>query len=310
MRIAFLGNFSEHSSETHHALSLEALGHSIARLQEGKATGEQVLDEALTSDLLVVVHTHGWRTGGLSLDKVLLCLKGAGIPTVTYHLDRWLGLQRQKDFEQDPFYRAIGWFFTVAAEQARWFNENTSVQGSYLPAAVYDRECYMATPGDRFDVCFAGSKGYHPEYSYRPRLVDWLAATYGPRFHHYGGGGLGTVRGAELNQVYADAKVVVGDSLCLDPNYAGRYWSDRIYETCGRGGFIIHPRLKGLEDTFVDGEHVVFYEHGDFDQLRDLIDYYLEDDEDRERIRKSGHEMVKSSQTYAHRWAEILETIA
>lgn len=310
MKVAFLGNFGvSYSSESHHAASLEALGHTVVRLQEGKTTGEQVLDEGLSSDLVVVVHTHSWSTPGLGLDKVLLCLKGAGIPTLTYHLDLWLGLKRQRDLDQDPFYRTIGHFFTADPQMAAWLNENTGVQGHYMQPGVFGDECYLAQPRERFDVAFVGSKGYHPEWPYRPQLINWLHDTYGPRFRHYGGDGLGVKRGADLNQVYADASVVVGDSLCPNFTYRG-YWSDRVTESLGRGAMLIHPHVPGMDETFTDGEHLAFYEYGDFEQLKTLIDYYLEDDEDRERIRKAGHEMVKSSQTYVHRWAEILETIA
>ena len=45
-----------------------------------------------------------------------------------------------------------------------------------------------------------------------------------------GGDGLGVVRGEKLNQLYADSKIVIGDSLSLNFDYPG-YWSDRIYET-------------------------------------------------------------------------------
>ena len=49
--IVFLGNFEvPYSSENHHAKSLESLGHTVQKLQEKKATSEQVLDQSLKSD--------------------------------------------------------------------------------------------------------------------------------------------------------------------------------------------------------------------------------------------------------------------
>lgn len=311
MRVAFLGNFSQHSSETHHALSLESLGHTVTRIQEGKATGEQFLDEALASDLAVVVHTHSWSTPGLPLDKVLLCLKGAGIPTVTYHLDLWLGLERQRDLDNDPFYRTINHFFTADKLMADWFNSNTKVRGHYLPAGVYDRECYISdqpSPHSN-DVVFVGSRRYHPEWPWRPRLIDWLRNTYGPRFTHVGGDGVtGTVRGDDLNRLYANSKVAVGDSLCKGFNYPN-YWSDRATECMGRGGFLIHPFIEGMSDYYQDGEHLRYFEFGDFDSLKGLIDFYLESPADRDRIRTRGHEHVKANHTYLNRWQEILDVV-
>lgn len=309
LKIVFLGNFQvDYTSETHHAASLESLGHTVVRLQETVASSNEVLHEACAADLFVWVHTHGWNTPG-DIGAAIRALRTAGVPTLSYHLDRWLGLRRQADMRPTEPYWSLDHFFTCDAAQADWLNEHTNMRGHYLPAGVFGPECYMATPRTRFDVAFVGSRGYHPEYPYRPKLIDWLASTYGPRFRHYGGGGLPTVRGADLNGVYADARVVVGDSLCLDPDYPGMYWSDRIYETLGRGGFLIHPRLKGLENHFSD-EHVVLYEHGDLEQLRELIDYYLAHDSEREAIQRAGHEHVKANHTYAHRWAKILEIIA
>lgn len=322
-KIVFLGNFGvEFSSESHHAKSLESLGHEVYRLQETQAGAELILKLALESDLFIWVHTHGWQTPSntyLKMSAVLQTLRQSGVPTVTYHLDLWLGLQRQADLERDPVYQYIEHFFTVDKKMADWFNENTSVKGHYLPAAVFDEECYMLKPNlirrDKIsepqlpnDVIFVGSRGYHPEYPYRPKLIDWLKSTYGDRFKHFGGDGLGVVRNHHLNQLYADTKVVVGDSLCINFDYP-YYWSDRVYETLGRGGFIIHPYIQGMGDHFEDGKHLKFYDYNNFDQLKQLIDYYIEHDDEREQIRRAGHEHVKANHTYKNRWQAILEVV-
>lgn len=312
MIITFVGNFNvSYTSETHHANTLESLGHTVYRFQEGKARTEDILQKAKDSNLLVWVHTHGWRTTGFYDEAGLFReLKRLGVPTMTYHLDLWFGIGRQKDLEQDDFYKTIGHFFTVDKKMADWFNENTEVKGHYLQAGVYEPECYTAEAVKQppHEVAFVGSRGYHPEWQYRPQLVDWLRETYGQRFAHYGNDGLGVIRGDSLNRLYADTKVVVGDTLCLNFDYP-YYWSDRVYETMGRGGFIIHPYIKGMEEHFTDKEHLVFYEYGNFGQLKKLIDYYLEHEEEREKIRVAGHEHVKANHTYTNRWQTILSEL-
>jgi hypothetical protein len=117
----------------------------------------------------------------------------------------------------------------------------------YLKPAVVERDCYMAEPDHtRFphEIIFTGSRGYHPEYSFRPKLVDWLQATYGDRFGHYGNDGIRVLRQHDLNVALASAKIVVGDS-CFGgrPNYV----SDRYYETRGRGGMLTHPWVDGVD---------------------------------------------------------------
>lgn len=309
-KIVFLGNFkSEFSSESHHAKTLESLGHTVVRLQEGKERSENIYKYAQDAKIFIWVHTHGWKThGSWAMQRVLRKLKDRGVITMTYHLDLWFGLQRQRDLDRDPIYKNIEHFFTVDKQMADWFNKNTTVKGHYMPPGVFDQECYYEPAEKILDVAFVGSKIYHPEWSYRPKLIDWLSENYKDNFKHYGGGGLGTVRGDKLNKLYASTKVVVGDSLCPGFDYPD-YWSDRVYETIGRGGFIIHPYISGLEREFTDGKNIVFYEYNNFDQLKSLIDYYLSHDEEREAVRSAGHELVKKNYTYKNRWKSILKEL-
>ncbi|MFC9432719.1 glycosyltransferase [Nocardia sp. NPDC057030] len=303
------GNFDvDYCSEVHHAKTLTALGHDVIRLQENRVSADVVLSESLNADMLVWVHTHSFVNTGRPMDEVLVELRRRHIPTVAYHLDLYMGLRRWREYQNSP-YMKVQHFFTCDRLMAEWFNANTDTTGHYLPAGVFEPECYLATPGERFDVAFVGSKGYHSEWPYRPQLINWLADTYGDRFRHYGGGGRATVRGAELNQVYADARVVVGDSLCLGYGYPD-YWSDRVYETLGRGGFLIHPYVSGMERHFSDGKHLHFYAYNDFAELRHLIDYYLSYPDEADDIRRAGHEHVKAHHTYRDRWTEILDAVA
>jgi hypothetical protein len=303
-----------YSSENHHAKSLESLGHTVIKMQEKQATSEQILKRSLSSDLFIWVHTHKWKTpGSTSMTDVLKKLKESNIPTMTYHLDLWFGIEREKDLKADDFYTSIGHFFATDKLMCDWFNENTQVKGHFLPAGVYDKECYMHKDYNpyqfKYDVIFVGSKGYHHEHKYRPQLIDFLRKTYGKKFLHVGGDGdTGTVRGSDLNQIYAQSKIAIGDSLNINFNYP-YYTSDRLFESTGRGGFTIYPGIKGLEDYFEDGNEIVFYQHGNLQDLKTKIDKYLENDLERERIRLNGHERTKKEHTYVHRWTAILKEL-
>jgi len=247
------------------------------------------------------------------MTDVLKELKAAGIPTMTYHLDLWFGIEREKDLKNDDFYTSIGHFFATDKLMCDWFNENTEVKGHFLPAGVYDKECYVHQDYDphnfEHDIIFVGSRGYHHEHKYRPQLIDFLRKTYGKRFLHVGGDGdTGTVRGEALNRIYARSKVAIGDSLNINFNYP-YYTSDRLFESTGRGGFTIYPRIKGLDEYFEDGKEIIFYEHGNLEDLKQKIDYYILDGLTREEIRIAGHERTIKEHTYVHRWASILETL-
>ena len=314
-RIAFLGNFKvDYSTETHHSQTLESMGHTVYRLQETVINSAKVLKVASNSDLFIWVHTHGWNTPGrLDMRDVLKELKSLGIPTMTYHLDLWFGLKRQDDLDKDPIYKHIEHFYTVDKLMADWFNDNTNVKGHFLPAAVYDKEAYIDSKydGQTFDhdIIFVGSKRYHPEYPYRPQLIDFLKDTYGNRFLHVGGDGdTGVVRGRDLNRIYAKSKIAIGDTLNLNFSYP-YYSSDRLFESTGRGGFTIYPRIEGITDWFKDDEEIVYYEHGNLQDLKSKIDHYLKNEDKREAIRLAGHKNAVENHTYVNRWNTILKDL-
>lgn len=311
MKITFLGNFNvSYSSESHHAATLELLGHTVTRLQEGQVTEYDLWTTVMQNEIFVWVHTHGWYQWGI--EKVVQDCKPAGIPTLTYHLDLWLGLDRQRDMLRGPYWM-LDHFFTADANMAAHLNQNSRIQGHYLPAGVYEPECYISKEISPLanDVVFVGSRNYHSSWGYRPRLLDWLRETYGTRFTHIGNGSpvCPQLRGKELNDLYASSKVVIGDTLCLGFNYPN-YYSDRTPETLGRGGFLIHPSIPGMSADYVGGKHLVYYDFEDFKGLKERIDYYLSNPAERETIRQQGHEHTKANHSYSNRWVSILDEVS
>lgn len=312
MKIIFFGNFVvSFTSETHWANTLRDMGHEVIRLQETNTPTDVVLAESLGSDMFVWVHTHGVKhMGSLSMSKVLRQLRGAGVPSVAYHLDLYMGLQRWKEYEHDPYLRDVEYFFTVDKLMADWMNENTNTRAYYVPAGVYGRECVMLPRQIvRYDIVFTGSRKYHPEYPYRSQLVDFLKQTYGLRFVHIGNDGeFPQKRGLELNQIYRNAKICIGDTLNLNFAYP-YYFSDRLFEQPGRGAFQIFPNIKGVEDQYIDGEEIVLYEHGNLQDLKQKIDYYITHEPEREAIRLAGFNRTKQDHTYTNRWNSIFNIL-
>lgn len=310
-KLAFVGNFRlQHCSEMDYFWTFRQMGIEVVQLQEGMTSGEAIEAAALDCDALFWVHTHGWKPQGKSMREVLLTLKLNGVPSFGYHLDLWKGIARETDLQHDDYW-LVDDFFTVDKLMADWLNtQPDKPRGHFLQAGVVERDCYLGAKVDRDfpEVVFVGSRNYHPEWPYRPMLIDWLKATYGSRFQHYGGDGAGVVRGDTLNRLYANSKIVVGDTLCKGFNYP-YYTSDRVYETTGRGGFLIHPYITGMETEFVDGKEIIFYDYADFKGLKQLIDYYLEHDYQREAIRRAGYKRTKAQHTYTNRLSHILATV-
>lgn len=315
MRIAFLGNFRPRtalgepfSTESHLAATYEFLGHQVLRLQEDETPKRSIPAQCqeFGADLFHWVDT--WHTDFPGAAWMLDELRHIGIPSVGYTLDLFVGLDRETWLDTDPWFHCDYFFSADGGHPDVWTAKG--INHHWMPPAVYAPECYLAEPVPELEreIVFVGSGGYHAAYPHRKRLLQWLSATYGTRFRHYDHDS--AMRGHRLNQLYASAKVCVGDSCLLDD--AGRYHSDRIPETAGRGGFLIHPFVMGVMDGqhYQQGEHVATWQpKEDFDQLRERIDYFLTDHQERERIRLSGHEHVKANHTYTHRLQQVLAII-
>lgn len=303
MRIGYIGNFRPSwSTENHVRLSLEELGHEVIQFQEDKHQAEAVLGTAFAEQLDLLFWTRTWGIQGDSLAM----LKHLPCPSVAYHLDLYAGLKRAAMLRTEPWWKSDYVFTTDNGSSEFW--EKHKVKHYYLPPGVYGKECYLAEPDPEIkqDVIFTGSYGYHSEWAYRPLLIDNLREHYKDRFtlyEHSSGR-----RGHSLNVLYASVGVVVGDSCCIGFDHP-YYWSDRVPEVLGRGGFLIHPRITGLEDDFTDGVHLVLYDYNNWDELYEKIDYYRVHPEEREKIRLAGHEQVKANDTYIHRMQSVLEVV-
>lgn len=309
MKVAFLGNFrAGFCSENDYLWTMrERLGFEVVTLQETEATGETIQETAAGCDLFFWVHTHGWRTPGRPMRDVLADLRERGVPSFAYHLDLYMGIGRWREY-QNHDYMQVAHFFTVDKLMADWLNANTTTRGHFVRAGVVERDCRLEAREKTHDVIFVGSYRYHQEWPYRRQLIDYLRRTYGGRFEHWGPQGLGLVRSDALNELYASTKIVVGDTLCMGFDYP-YYTSDRAYEVLGRGGFLVHPRIVGMDEELTD-DHLAYYTFNDWDGLQHTIDHYLTHDEEREAIRRAGHVKVLADCTYTHRLQQIFDTLA
>jgi Glycosyl transferases group 1 len=304
--IAILGNFSVNfCTESELAWTLQNMGHTVVRLQENSISTDEVVSTCRERavKLLIYVHTHGWDTvGRITLDQMLDQLRKSGIKTCSFHLDRFWGLnlldQREDRIGTHAFWRTDTVFTADGGNDEKF--KARGINHIWMPPAVVERDCYFGTPSLQFNspVAFTGAEGYHPEYPFRPRLVGRLREKYATNFRSYTG-----IREKALNDLYASVRVLVGDSC-----FAGsdRYWSDRVPETIGRGGFLIYPGTPGLD---IPG--LVTYEAGNIDDLISKIDYWIDDDRNAERIsrRNQSHAFVKEFHTYTNRMQTLLQVM-
>ena len=314
LTIGYIGN-TRHPwcTELHIAADLRLLGHTVTMFQEPSDRSYVLpfLDEIETwcqrewPDLLMFTRTWGLPTA----TDLWRRLEGIGIVTCSYHLDLYVGLQREAGIETDPFWTTQHVFTPDGDLNSAEFFKSKGINHHWSSPAVVSSECGPGVfdPRFDFDVVFVGSENYHPEWPWRPQLLRFLRARYGDRFRRFSGDQPeGPIRGQDLNNLYATARVVVGDSLCL-PGHQN-YWSDRFFETVGRGGFLVGPLVPGIKQ-FLTGDHMALYNPGDLGHVGALVDYYLAHPDEAKAIARQGQAHVKANHTYQHRLAEALKVM-
>lgn len=254
MKIAYVGNFEpEYSTENDVRKAFEAIGHEVVKLQENRITVGHVQAAMVDSDMLLITST--WDDA-LPLDQMINLYKNLamqGKPSATLHLDTFWGKSRGgRQWWLNPMFHTAYLFTADGDYQDEWkaFGKNHI----WLPPAVRHDAAKFGTFREEYacDVAFVGSNGvgYHEDvWGYRRKLVDTLrsmCARNGWTFKNPGGDHPKIDRNDDMNDFYASAKVTVGDSLCLKKEDS-QYWSDRVPEATGRGGFLIMPYLKHIE---------------------------------------------------------------
>lgn len=310
MRVGYIGNFDpEHSTENHVRKALLNNGHDVRTFQENNLDAwDEIVSEIPDLDFILWTRT-GWQPP-IPHDKqhrVLAAARDLGKPTVSYHLDRWWGLRRQVEVQTEPFFRTALVVTADGGHPGDW--AALGVNHHWFPPGVSRDECErLRRPCPEYDheVVFCGSwDSYHPEWQYRLHLVEFLRETYGARLALYPQPGQHALRGQPLVDLYRNCQVIVGDS-CLAGD-ATAYWSDRVPETLGRGGFLIHPKVEGMDEHFTRGLHFAGYPLGDFGELKNVIEHYLTHPDERIAIAKQGQEHVLRHHTYERRMEQLVE---
>jgi hypothetical protein len=325
MRVALIGNFEpEFSTENDLKYAMERNDWHVRSVQSGDVGAfctliHDVRHSGDVPDFVVWVRTAGlWANYGWDLQwKFLAECRRRHVPVVGYHLDRWWGLKRQHEIDEEPFFHCDLLVTADGGHPDEW--KDRAINHVHFLPAVSEKWCRPGQFREELatDIVFVGSwqGGYHREWGHRYELVKWLQDNYRDRVRFYPIQGQHAVRGLELNDVYWSAKVVVGDS-CLVPKTDGSpmtdYCSDRIPETLGRGGYLLHPAVDGVnagrDDPFWH-EHCLcdWWTLGDWDELRLRIDTELETGDFgtlRERDRRM--DLILKNHTYTYRMGMLL----
>lgn len=92
------------------------------------------------------------------------------------------------------------------------------------------------------------------------------------------------VPGIDYPLFCSSTKIVLGINVYND---IYQYFSNRNLFTMACGGFLLTHYVPGMEELFVNHHHLVWYH--DFDECVELINYYLDNDEERNKIRNNAY---------------------
>jgi hypothetical protein len=106
---------------------------------------------------------------------------------------------------------------------------------------------------------------------------------------------------AEMPDLYSSVKINIG-LQCDDTSTTQS--SMRPYEVLSCGGFLLCQRTPALEQGFTEYEHLVLSDNAE--HTRDLLDYFLQHEDDRLAIAQAGQAFVREHYSYARLLREHL----
>ena len=123
---------------------------------------------------------------------------------------------------------------------------------------------------------------------------------YGDRFKIYSPN---SISEKDFADICATSKVLICPRFPSDEFY----WTDDIYNVLGAGGFMIHPKLYGLD--LEDGKHYIGY--SSWEEFIDAINHFVnpENDKEREQIASDGRKEVIKNCTLESRLKELISRL-
>lgn len=290
-RIAFIGKFKRLHDEEYIALSFEQIGCEVLRIEESLLTFQILgIIEEFKPDFVL------WAKLSISQPEIVReALRK--YKTVCWIFDLYMGYSREYRLYTHPAFTADYLVSTDGGHQDKFkekgFNHFCVRQG------ILKDECVMFEGKQQDTIVFVGSN--NALNTDRIKKISFIEQEYGDKFKWYGKKDTNELRGLDLNRIFADNKIIIGDSV-----YSPFYWSNRIVETLGRGGFLIHREVEGLKEEY---PYLVTYD-GTNEDLKSKIDYYLTHEEERQEIIKNNFEWVRDNYTMDKQCQKLLNYIS
>ena len=133
---------------------------------------------------------------------------------------------------------------------------------------------------------------------YREQMVHTLTSRYKKDFTVFGSGWDRYQPKASFIDIDEEAIVYRSGLIGINLSHFnyGRYYSDRMIKMMGSGIFVLSHHYPSIEEDFTIGKHLDTWKN--ICELTEKIDYYLNNNEERERIAKLGCQYAHDNFTW------------
>lgn len=300
MKILYIARHDGHDNDDEGAIAfaLRQLGHQVlcAHERRGQTFGEMLLRPSF--DFMLCHKLE-------DLDRVKLC-QVAKIPVVPWYFDLVRSIDpliiarsktRMEWAEEIEKYSLLN-FYT----DGDWVLEKPEKR-RHLMQGADERVVGDAQPTvENFPpLLFMGMSNHGQK---RLDHITELQAEYGEKFRVMGGGARSRKHGRELAGIIASTKIVIAP----DGPSTDNYWSNRVYQVLGFGGFLLHPWCKKLTEQYSGRLDLCYYRSRE--ELRyTLIPHYLDNPRARDEISITGLETTLHHNLYRHRCETLVEIV-
>ncbi|MBI5082087.1 MAG: glycosyltransferase [Chloroflexi bacterium] len=183
------------------------------------------------------------------------------------------------------------------------------VASEYLRIAFEPRVLTRIPKSKRDGVIFLGS--YSPDHQRGTTMLEAVARHCPLEFWGQGVESLspdspirrtyrGEAWGIEMYRVLSSSHIALNRHIEVSGRFANNM---RLYEATGVGTLLITDAKENLEDLFETDQEVVAYRSAD--ECVEKIRYYLDHEEEREKIAQAGQTRTLRDHTYANRMEEV-----
>jgi len=292
IRIIIIGSFyktafEEIPTEVFLSNALERAGCDIERLDingfPGNVTSQKIkkTDIILYSTKIIRVDTKTFSTFSEYVTK----------PSILYTND-WIFLNKTRE---QNYREKIKYIDYIISTDTTDYTKNFGIKKYWhIPMACLPS--FGFNPSPQKDLIFTGYTDYSQD---RKIFIKEIKKSFD--LDIYGVGNKQPIYNKELEKTLQNYKIALGHNCVNSPGY----WSSRLYITIGFGGFFITPYTKLLEREFKNKEHLVWYKN--LKEGKKLIKYYLEHNEEREKIRRQGYEYCQKNYNWDVRAKEFIK---